>query len=197
MKIENWIVTAGIGFLLIMSVLAFLPEELLDSDIISAPVSNAANSAPEVLMNSVPQWGAPGVIDPMVMGQAGPMVAAARKTAAPLTNSPGQRDFERASSVRFAGIIQQVSELQQHDGQIHIWVDNARGAETRVSVGPSWFLKYTGCTIAHDITVSGVGFLFDRAGRDPLVYAQKIVIDGKKCRLRNDEGFALWSNRLR
>ena len=87
--------------------------------------------------------------------------------------------------------------MQQHDGQIHIWVDDARGVERRVSVGPSWFLKYTGCTIAHDITVSGVGFMFDRAGRDPLIYAKKIIINGKKCRLRNDEGFALWSNRLR
>lgn len=184
MKAENWIVTAGIVFLLIMSLFSFLPEDVLESDFTAATVDKTMNLAP-------------GGIDPMTLGQAGPMVAAAKKPGTASTRFPGQTDFERAPSVRFNGVIQQVSELQQHDGQIHIWVDDARGIEQHVSVGPSWFLKYTGCTIAHDITVTGVGFMFDRAGRDPLIYAQKIVINGKKCRLRNDEGFALWSNRLR
>jgi len=184
MKIENWIVTAGIVFLLFISILAFLPKDVLESDFLSSSLKKTANLAPVT-------------IDPMTMGQAGPMVAAATKPGAASTQLPGQRDFERAVSVRFYGVIQQVSEMQQHDGQIHIWVDDARGVERRVSVGPGWFLKYTGCTIAHDITVSGVGFMFDRAGRAPLIYAKKIIINGKKCRLRNDEGFALWSNRLR
>jgi hypothetical protein len=29
------------------------------------------------------------------------------------------------------------------------------------------------------------------------LFAKTIAVNGKTCRLRNDEGFALWSNRLR
>lgn len=111
---------------------------------------------------------------------------------------PGLMPFEQAPKVKFNGRIQQITELQQRDGQIHIWVhDTTSGKEQQISVAPSWFLEYMGCMLTHDLTVSGLGFRFDNQGPDPLIYAQKIVVNGRNCRLRNDEGFALWSNRLR
>ncbi|GMT41910.1 MAG: hypothetical protein IEMM0002_0321 [bacterium] len=179
MKTENWIVSLGIVFLLFTSVIALLPDDLLEADLPN-PTSGIA-------------------INPMTAG--GRLVPAAALTPGANTKLPGLRNFENFPSVRFEGIVQQVSELPQHDGQIHIWVEppqgGPQGGEQRISVGPEWFLKYTGCAIAHDIKISGVGFLFDKPGQDPMVYAKKIRIGRKVCRLRNDEGFSLWSNRLR
>lgn len=195
MKAENWIVTVGILFMLIIAVFAFIPEDYVDIDMPSPPERIALNPAPDIFMNNSPMMEMPPYVG-QPMGRAMMQNAAAAQQGAGSV-SPGLRAFERAPTVKFNGIVQQVSEMQQHDGQIHIWVDNAQGVETRVSIGPDWFLKYTGCKIAHDITISGVGFMFERAGKDPLVYARKIRIDNKVCRLRNDEGFALWSNRLR
>lgn len=118
---------------------------------------------------------------------------AARKAPAQL----GMMPFEQAPQVRFDGKIQQVTEFQQQDGQIHIWIHDQSGRELQISVAPRWFLEYMGCQLTHDIPVAGQGFRFDNQGADPLIYAQKIRVNGKNCRLRNDEGFALWSNRLR
>ncbi|MBF0357308.1 MAG: hypothetical protein HQL70_01800 [Magnetococcales bacterium] len=111
---------------------------------------------------------------------------------------PGLIPFSRAPLVRFAGTIQQITELQQRDGQIHLWVtDNVTGNEHEVSVAPSWYLKYMNCTLLHDMDISGVGFQFDKKKGSSIIYAKKIKIKNQPCHLRNDEGFALWSNRLR
>ncbi len=99
--------------------------------------------------------------------------------------------------VNFKGTVQQITEQPQSDGELHIWVTTANGLEKEVSVAPGWFLQYLGCTLQHDITVSGAGFVFSQGTGNDLVYAKKIVINGKACQLRNDEGFALWSNKLR
>lgn len=194
MKIENWIVTLGIVFVLLVSILAFLPEDFPEADLPNPAVNGIMNPAPGALLNNAPEFNVPFSMEPMTMGQPRSIVAAAIK---PGQRAPGQKDFERARTVRFSGTVQQVSEIQQHDGQIHIWIHDARGREQLISVGPIWFLKYIGCSINHDIPISGVGFRFDKFGDDPMIYAKKIMVNGKKCRLRNDEGFALWSNRLR
>jgi len=187
LKTENWIVAGGIIFLLVLAVVAFLPEDYPETDL----QSTALNPAPDLLTNRSPIMAMPpGAGQPIAQN-----AAAGRRGMG--TVSPGLRRFERAPMVRFSGIVQQVSELPQHDGQIHIWVEDPQGIEKRVSIGPDWFLKYTGCPVAHDITVSGIGFMFETAGKEPLIYARKIKIGNKVCRLRNDEGFALWSNRLR
>ncbi len=195
MKAENWIVTVGILLMLILTVFAFIPEDYVETELPSPPERIALNPAPDIFINNSPLMQMPPSVGQPMGGVMMQNAAAARQGAGSV--SPGLKAFERAPTVKFNGIIQQVSEMQQHDGQIHIWVDDAQGVERRVSIGPDWFLKYTGCKIAHDITISGVGFMFERAGKDPLIYARKIRIDNKVCRLRNDEGFALWSNRLR
>ncbi|MBF0453959.1 MAG: hypothetical protein HQL72_03965 [Magnetococcales bacterium] len=110
---------------------------------------------------------------------------------------PGLLPFSQAPLVRFSGTIQQITELQKRDGQIHIWLTDANGNEKRISVAPSWFLKYMSCTLLHDMAISGTGFQFDKTQANSLIYAKKIKINGQACHLRNDEGFALWSNRLR
>ncbi|MBF0291036.1 MAG: hypothetical protein HQK86_02670 [Nitrospinae bacterium] len=123
------------------------------------------------------------------------MMNVAQTQPAPPTG--GLLDFERAPEKAFSGTVQQVSELQQKDGQIHVWLSGPNGVEQEISVGPSWFLRYIGCEIAHDSAISGVGFYFDNIAKDPVIYAQKITLNGRLCQLRNDEGFALWSNQLR
>ncbi|MBF0189379.1 MAG: hypothetical protein HQL50_15760 [Magnetococcales bacterium] len=111
---------------------------------------------------------------------------------------PGMTPFENAPTTTFSGTVQQITELPQRDGQIHIWVqDDQKNIERQVSIAPSWFLSYMWCEIRHDQAISGKGFEFDRGARSALIYARWIVVDGKTCHLRNDEGFALWSSRLR
>ncbi len=115
---------------------------------------------------------------------------------------PGMMPFERAPKVRFEGQVQQITEMPQRDGQIHIWLNmpakgNQRAREQQISIAPGWFLRYMNCTITHDIQLSGIGFQFERKRPSALIYAQKITIGRKVCQLRNDEGFALWSNKLR
>lgn len=117
------------------------------------------------------------------------------------TAGPGDKSgmilLQQAPQMRFNGQVQQVSEQPQSDGQLHLWVQDAQGKELRVSVGPGWFLSYLGCPLRHDAVVEGSGFTFEKSGQLPLVYAKWIRIDNRTCQLRNDEGFALWSNKLR
>ncbi|MBF0195763.1 MAG: hypothetical protein HQL71_14480 [Magnetococcales bacterium] len=110
---------------------------------------------------------------------------------------PGLTPFSRAPIVRFSGTIQQITELQQRDGQIHIWLTDANGREKEISVAPSWYLEYMDCTMLHDMRLSGTGFQFDKSRGPSVIYAKKLKINNRPCHLRNDEGFALWSNRLR
>ncbi|SCA56620.1 putative Magnetosome protein MamS [Candidatus Terasakiella magnetica] len=81
-------------------------------------------------------------------------------------------------------------------GQVHIWVDTGPGVSKEVSIGPNWFLNHLGCRLSKNKMVRGVAYKFDKNDPNGLLYAKNIVVDGITCRLRNDEGFALWSNRL-
>ena len=112
-------------------------------------------------------------------------------------NGSGTLSLQRATQVNFQGSVQQITEQPQSDGQLHIWINSSGGTEQRVSIAPGWFLQYLGCPLQHNITVSGSGFIFQQAISNDLIYAKKIVMNGKTCHLRNDEGFALWSNKLR
>ncbi|MBF0144763.1 MAG: hypothetical protein HQL84_02060 [Magnetococcales bacterium] len=115
----------------------------------------------------------------------------------PVPQPGGPLNFEQAPRVQFYGKVQQITEIQQNDGQIHIWIHDPVGGEMQISVAPHWFLKLVNCPLNHDSTVTGMGFRFDRKNKDALVYAKKIQVNGRICHLRNDEGFALWSNKLR
>ncbi|HIJ83489.1 MAG TPA: hypothetical protein HPQ00_04705 [Magnetococcales bacterium] len=115
----------------------------------------------------------------------------------PVPQPGGVFNFEQAPKIQFYGKIQQITEVVQNDGQMHVWIHDPAGGEMQISVAPNWFLKLVGCSLGHDGIISGMGFRFDRKNKDALVYAKKIQINGHVCHLRNDEGFALWSNKLR
>lgn len=147
------------------------------------------------LSGSHPSAGPSDFATPPGMEPAPQMVNVAQTQAAP--QAAGMLDFEQALDKSFSGQVQQVSETQQKDGQIHVWINTPGGLEQEVSVGPAWFLRYIGCEIGHDVAISGTGFYFDKIAKDPVIFAQKISFNGRVCQLRNDEGFALWSNQLR
>lgn len=115
----------------------------------------------------------------------------------PVPQPGGVLNFEQAPRVQFYGQVQQITEVIQNDGQVHVWIHNPAGGEMQISVAPNWYLKLINCPLTHDSVISGMGFRFDRRNRDALVYAKKLDVSGRVCHLRNDEGFALWSNKLR
>lgn len=209
MKLEEGIGLFAVVFIISLVVAALLPDDMLE-------VNTGSPSMGGVLQGGVGIN--PG--GPATRRMAGPLqgvpVAAVRQPppgemVAPNSNfvidpqqrstvpQPGVLPFSQAPTVRFSGTIQQITELQKQDGQIHIWLtDPATKGEKRISVAPSWYLKYTNCNLLHDMQITGTGFQFDKQqGKSSLIYAKKIRIDKRPCHLRNDEGFALWSNRLR
>jgi len=205
MKIEHWIIITGPTIVLLAVLMAMAPDDYWD---IEGSMEGANQSAMTdglsgiLTINQKDTHTAQdrgGIISNV------PSINSAQNAAKPveiavkraLKAQPGVMNFEQAPRIRFSGIVQQVSEFQKRDGQIHIWIHDANGKEKEVSMAPSWFLKYIGCKISHDTEVKGVGFSFDNARSNPMIYARKIMVGGKVCRLRNDEGFALWSNRLR
>ncbi|MBF0425088.1 MAG: hypothetical protein HQL66_04635 [Magnetococcales bacterium] len=215
MKIGEWIGLGGVVTLLIVLALALSPLEARRIASATGGGDGAAGAAVSLL---VPQ---PGFIGPLpatgngsspLAGVGGAINVAARAvvpdTAPPATTTaaegsvlaqPGLMPFEQAPMVRFDGTIQQITELPQQDQQVHIWVHEPGGRESHISVGPQWFLSYMGCTLTHDMRVSGKGFRFDRTrlDPDPVIYAKQLFVNNRWCQLRNDEGFALWSNQLR
>jgi len=109
--------------------------------------------------------------------------------------------FTAARTEVFSGTVLKVHKTSsggQGWGQVHVWVSQRRGGVRELSLGPDWYLEYMGCTVAANMFIKGVGFDFGSTGTvDSQLYAKDVTINGAKCRLRNDEGFALWSNRLR
>ncbi len=108
----------------------------------------------------------------------------------------GMVPFEQVPLIPFDGIVQEVSAMPRRDNQVHIWLDGNAAQKIHVSVGPDWFLRFEGCVMTHNQSISGVGFNFDSNKPVDVIYAKKITINGRTCQLRNDEGFALWSNKL-
>lgn len=82
-------------------------------------------------------------------------------------------------------------------GQVHVWIAGGPDPVQEVSLAPDWFLQHLGCAVPNDARVRGMGFRFDVTRPEAELYARTVTVNGKTCRLRNDEGFALWSNKLR
>ncbi|MBF0626964.1 MAG: hypothetical protein HQL91_01965 [Magnetococcales bacterium] len=178
-----WIVVLGMLFLFGVIVAALLPDGFWESG-----KNRSASRNPSSVV------GSNAMTQPALDGLQMIPVAAVAPAA---TNGSGLVMLQQAPTVNFSGTVQQISEQPQSDGQLHLWLTAANGQEQRISVGPGWFLKYLGCPLTHDVTVDGSGFSFERGGTSPLIYAKRIRMNGRICQLRNDEGFALWSNKLR
>ncbi|MBF0448132.1 MAG: hypothetical protein HQL67_08035 [Magnetococcales bacterium] len=207
MKLEEGIGLIAVIFILSLVVAAVMPDDLWEGESLESKMRSTLHSGPGVTPASN-AWAA-GPLQGVAVAAVTPTQ---QMTVAPNSNfvtdpaldrttvpQPGLIPFSQAPRVNFSGTIQQITELQKQDGQIHIWLtDSTTGIDQRISVAPSWFLKYTGCTLLHDMAISGTGFQFDKTlGKNALIYAKKIVINRRPCHLRNDEGFALWSNKLR
>jgi hypothetical protein len=177
MTTEQWIIGGGAGLCLALIAVALAPDDMWDGDA-GAPGQMAANAAIS---------GAPS-------RNAGQGTAWTRDTA-----MPGMIPFTRARTERFRGNI--VEALKRGTdvgwGQVHIWVRNGAGGAQQISLAPDWYLQYTGCPIQPNMRIKGTAFRFDRVSSRVALYARTIKVGGKTCRLRNDEGLALWSSRLR
>ena len=179
----EWLVAGGVLFLVGLGVVALFSD---------GSGSLSAVSQPESPVPTAPLSPVAGVNPVRMM-----TVAAVQPTPrVDGTAGSGLMSLGRAPQVNFQGSVQQITEQPQSDGQLHVWLNTPGGQELRISVAPGWFLQYLGCPLQHDIAVSGSGFVFKDVSNS-LVYARKIVVNGKACQLRNDEGFALWSNKLR
>ncbi|MEO5364235.1 MAG: hypothetical protein H7838_11520 [Magnetococcus sp. DMHC-8] len=191
MKLEEWLTALGFFAVVAVVVFAILPGGLWqtgDSQAGQAGLLAQTGQAVLPAAGAVPAQTVPAAI---VQPVAPAMPARVTRP------QPGLMPFEQAAQVRFSGTIQQISELQQQDGQIHLWLKGPLGQEQHLSVAPSWFLQYMGCTLQHDAALSGTGFRFDKSNDRALIYVKKLIIGKNVCHLRNDEGFALWSNQLR
>ncbi|MEO5368158.1 MAG: hypothetical protein H7831_17765 [Magnetococcus sp. WYHC-3] len=205
-KPEEWVGLAAVAFVAVLVVSALLPPDLKER------VATAAGwgSGNAVSFGAPGQVGIPPPVAPGVgVGQAIPVAVVTTPTLVPPDPTatlaegaapvqPGLVPFERAPLVPFSGTIQQITEMPQSDRQVHIWVSTPDQRELHVSVAPAWYLSFMGCTLAHDMQLTGRGFQFNRADQGgDVIYAKKLTINGRPCLLRNDEGFALWSNKLR
>jgi len=212
MKTENWIVAFGAGILLTLIIVAIFPDDLWDDDFhySSHAIGNTMGMAPS---------GQRGVLPNQLMGQQAPGYAQQPAfTQSPTGQSPtysqqppavqqvampagrGLVPFTAARTETFGGTVIKMHNAgaNQGWGQIHVWVSQRGSGSRELSLGPGWYLEYMGCAVTSNMYVEGVGFDFANSGQasSPL-YAKDVTVNGVKCRLRNDEGFALWSNRLR
>ncbi len=179
MRPERLVMGAGGAFCLVVLGAALVPDSFWGSNSIDALLSSAQESASSSFA---------------AVGNAGTAQGWGRKSAL-----PGLVPFSQAKSERFRGSVVRLTSRGDNTGwsQIHIWVDNGSGTSKEVSVAPRWFLEYLGCPVQDNSRVRGVGFRFDRVRPNAELYAKNITVGKKSCRLRNDEGFALWSNQLR
>ena len=107
---------------------------------------------------------------------------------------PGLSPFTPATPMQFGGRVTQVASIGNDVGwgQVHIWIDNGTGALQEISVAPQSYLSQIGCPSFDGARISGVGFQFDAARPNAELYAKSILVGGRTCKLRDDEGLALW-----
>ncbi len=190
MKAENWIIAAGLAFAVMVLVAALLPEKTLDSSV--KMTGEFIDRGTAVVMGA----GQEGPV-PAPLAQSPQQQQAGRQNTTSMT---GMVPFTRAKTTRFDGKVIRLIHLGNNSGwgQLRVWVDDGKGPAREVSVAPDWYLMHLGCTIAKNDRVKGVAFTFGKVTPDSELYAKNITIaGGRTCDLRNDEGFALWSNRLR
>ena len=109
---------------------------------------------------------------------------------------PGLQPFVAAKPLQFAGRVTQVLSVGSDVGwgQVHIWINDGSGTLREISLAPQSYLDQIGCPAFDNVRVSGIGFLFDPGRPDAELYARDILVAGTTCRLRDDEGLALWMN---
>ena len=109
---------------------------------------------------------------------------------------PGLTPFTAATPLQFGGRITEVASIGNDMGwgQVHIWIDDGTGAVREISLAPQTYLARVGCVAETGRRINGTAFQFDAARPDAELYAKTITLGGQRCRLRDDEGLALWLN---
>ena len=188
MKTEHLILGAGTIFLAGVFSAALIPDDFWDAEVVRPAAGVGMAMAPGLAMQA--ERGQPA---------ASPPAWSAPASRAQSVAMPGMTPFEVAPVKPFRGDVQQV--LQRGDpaqwGQMHILLNDVSGKVIEISLAPRWYLHYLGCSITTDVRLRGAAFDFDGRTPNPVLYAKDVTVQGTKCRLRNDEGFALWSNQLR
>ncbi len=96
----------------------------------------------------------------------------------------------------YRGVVDQVVNRQPGGwGQIHIIINDGLAQFIEISLAPQWFLQFQGCTVAVGDLVEGESFNFDPANATYL-YAKNLVVNGNRCRLRTNDGLAIWSDQI-
>jgi hypothetical protein len=188
MKTEHLILGAGTILLAGMVSTALIPDNLWEGEGVRPAAGVGVAMAPSLAMQAErgqPAGSPPGWTAPAARAQPVAM--------------PGMTPFEVAPVKPFRGDVQQVIERGDPAqwGQVHILLNDVSGKVTEISLAPRWYLHYLGCPVTTDVRLRGAAFDFDGRAPNPVLYAKDVTVQGTKCRLRNDEGFALWSNQLR
>lgn len=129
-----------------------------------------------------------------VAGIAPPSTAA--PAAAVTAAMAGLSPFTPSPPLQFGGRVTEVASIGNEVGwgQIHIWIDDGTGTLQEISVAPQSYLEQIGCPPFNGTRVSGIGFRFDAGQPTAELYAKTISVGGQTCKLRDDEGLALWLN---
>ncbi|CAK0744547.1 Magnetosome protein MamS [Azospirillaceae bacterium] len=185
-KLEKWVIALGAVFGVFVLIAAVVSDEFDDSSAFEDSgrlIAEAVGAGAGV--------GTPGLNAP----QMPEMLGGGRMQTVAI---PGLVPFARPQQERFTGRVIQVAALGAETGwgQVHITIlDDTTRATRTVSLAPTWYLQYLGCTVMQNYQVSGMAFRFDTTAADVPLYAKTIKVNGRPCQLRSDEGFALWSNR--
>lgn len=170
---------AGAVFLVFLILLAVIPDRV-------GKVAGVVRN--ELDIPAIVNFGAPG-------GEA-PLGAGVAPGGALPVAMPGLIPFAPTKPQAFSGRVSQVATLGAEVGwgQLHIWINEASGNLREISLAPLWYLQKVGCVDFDQARVNGQAFQFDPSRANAELYAKTISVKGQTCRLRDDEGLALWVN---
>ncbi|MFN3076728.1 MAG: hypothetical protein ABT940_07605 [Alphaproteobacteria bacterium] len=217
-RTEHAILAAGAVFVVAVIGAAMIPDDVWERSggeagvVIAHAVGAGGGIANPAMIHPVAPMApmAAGQVQGQVMGEApgGGMAMNVAGAATP-AQAPGGAwgrgsatrgliPFTRAKTQPFSGRVASMVVLGGDVGwgQVHIWVGDVGQPVQQVSLGPDWYLNYLGCAVAENAMVRGIAFKFDNLQSNVELYAKTLTVNGLECRLRNDEGFALWSNQL-
>lgn len=91
---------------------------------------------------------------------------------------------------RVLGVTRERSRSGAHLG-VHALLKTVDGEKIELRLGPEWFLKDHGITLAEGDEVEATGVRVEVEGRSTLVVAT-LVQGGRRLRLRDEYGFPVW-----
>lgn len=212
MKLEEGILVFGAVLLCAIIVIALLPDSTFENNgsvagfvnspdnIVATPVGFAPNPYISPMLG-VPvakqgfQYAGPPGPNQSVPNQSAPIndfsqqMPAGKQTVVP---------FNKAKSRPYNGNVAQLIRRNSEFGwgQVHVWVTDDKGGMLEISLAPDWFLRQCGSLISSGSNVAGNYYQFDTRSPNALRYAKDVTVNGKRCRLRSDEGLALWTKQV-